>query len=106
MMSRVPSQQAPCSGEMSPRSQTQGVPWPGRDSRCVRLLLGEDSQDEVSLLVWLKGRRHNDVLAGGQPDLVAHLPQVDEGLGPCPRLVSQEEVLLQVHMLAALGLGE
>lgn len=54
--------------------------------------------------MWLKGGGHNDVLARGQPDLVAHFPQVDEGLRACPRLVSQEEVLLQVHILAALGL--
>jgi len=83
-MSRVLSQQAACSGEMSHRSKTQGNPWPGRDSRRVRLLLGEDAQDEVGLLVRLEGGGHNDVLAGGQPDLVAHLPQVDEGFGPCP----------------------
>lgn len=84
MMSRVPSQQAACGGEMSHHSQTQGIPWPGRDSRRVRLLLGEDPQDEVGLLVRLEGGGHNDVLTGGQPDLVAHLPQVDEGLRACP----------------------
>lgn len=68
---------------------------------CFRLLLCEDSQDKVGLSVGLKGGGDDEVLAGGQTDAGAHLPEVNEGLGASARLVAQEEIFLQVDILTA-----
>lgn len=44
------------------------------------LLLGEDSDAEVSVEVRLEGGRHDQILSGWQFEARANLPQVDEGL--------------------------
>lgn len=70
----------------------------------LRLLLGEHSDAEVSVLVWLKGRRDDQVLSWWQFETSADLPQVDERFGPRRLSVSQEEVLVQMHLTLALEL--
>ena len=47
------------------------------------LLLSENPQIEVSVLVGLKRGGDDEVLPRREGDVVAHLPQVDEGLGAC-----------------------
>lgn len=72
---------------------------------CLRLLLGEDPEDKVSLFVGLEGGGDDQVLPGGQAQARAHLPQVDEGLGARTRRMAQKEIFLQVDILAASELA-
>lgn len=68
------------------------------------MLLCEDPQQEVSISVRLKGGGDDDVLPGGQPELAAHLPGVDEDFRKTVVLVLGEKVLLQVHIVDILKL--
>lgn len=68
------------------------------DSLEVGLLLGEHSDAEVSILLRLEGRRHDQVLAWWQREAAAHFSQVDEGFGPSGGAVMKEEVPAQVNI--------
>ena len=56
---------------------------------------GEDSDDELSLLVRLEGGRDDDVRAGREPEPDGHLAEVDERLGSPDAAVVPEEVRVQ-----------
>lgn len=58
-------------------------------------LLGEDAQQEVSLLAGLERRRYDAVGAGRQPVTTGDLTHVDELRRFGDRLVSSEEVHVQ-----------
>lgn len=62
------------------------------------LLLGEHSDAEVSVEVWLKCGRDDQVLSWRQFEASADLSQVDESFGLRRLSVAQEEVLVQVHL--------
>lgn len=47
---------------------------------CLCLLLGENSDAEISILMWLKGGWDDQVFSRRQLEAGGHLPQVDEGL--------------------------
>ena len=70
------------------------------------LLLGEDTDDEVSVQVGLEGGGQDQVLPRGQAEAAAHFAQVDEGVGPSCRRVAQEEVPVQVDVPLPRVLGE
>lgn len=46
----------------------------------VGLFLGEDSDTEVSVLLWFKGGGDNQVLSGRQTEAAADFSQVNKGL--------------------------
>lgn len=72
---------------------------PGREHLLVvGFLLGKDPDAEVPVLVGLEGGRHQDVLPGRQLEPVEHLAQIDEGVGPLPCSVGQEEVSAEVDV--------
>lgn len=73
-------------------------------SLCLGHLLGKDPEDEVGLFAWFEGGGHDEILPWGQVKTCADLTQVYKGLGASARRVRQEEVLLQVDVLAALEL--
>lgn len=72
----------------------------------IRLLLGEHSDAEVSILVRLKGGRDDQVLSRGELEARAHLPQIDEGFGLGCLSVAQEEGLVQVYFTLTFELEE
>ena len=73
---------------------------PGWDSLREVPLFREDPEDELALLVGLVSGGHNDVLAGRQAEALRHLPHVDVGSAPSLGGIVQEEVLLQVLLVA------
>ena len=72
----------------------------GWDSLREVPLFREDPEDELALLVGLVSGGHNDVLAGRQAEALRHLPHVDVGSAPSLGGIVQEEVLLQVLLVA------
>lgn len=68
------------------------------------LLLREHPDTEVSVLVGFESGGQDQVLPGGEAEAAAHLPEVDEGLGPCGRRVAEEEVPVQVNVPLATEL--
>lgn len=69
------------------------------------LLLGEHTDAEVSVEVRLEGGRDHQVLPWRQLEARAHLTEVDECLRLGRLSVSQEEVLVQVHLPLPVELG-
>ncbi len=59
--------------------------------------LWENSEREVGLFLRLECGGYDDVLAGGQPEAWAHLPQVNEELRASAGRVRQEEIPLQMN---------
>lgn len=89
---RVLNQRKDSFGSGPPSLQTQ------QNLHGLRLLLGEHSDAEISVLVRLEGGWDDQVLSRWQLEAGAHLPQVDEGLRPRRLSVGQEEVLVQVDI--------
>jgi len=69
-----------------------------RNSLELCLFFREDAHAEVSIFVGLKGGWYNEILAGGQTETRAHLPQVDEGLGAGRWAMSHKEVTIQMDI--------
>ena len=61
----------------------------------VLLALAEESENEVALLVWFKGRRHDDVVAGRQAVSVTDFSEISECRGSRRRSVSLEELIVE-----------
>lgn len=68
---------------------------------CLWLFLSEDPEDKISLFVGLKGWGDDQVLSGGQTETCAHLSQVDKSLRTRTWWMVQEEIFLQMDILAA-----
>lgn len=60
---------------------------------------------EVSILVWLEGGGHEQVLPWWHTEAIADLTQIDEGFRACFGRMIQEVFLVKVDVALALELG-
>lgn len=62
-------------------------------------VLGEDPDQEISLVVRLEGGGHQQVVSRRQSEALGHLPHVDVRTAPCFRAVVAEKVLPLVVLI-------